>query len=586
MDDFKRMVLDKEAFQSMSDLKIHEDTCMLTDFYKDALDEIIPSITVTGSPTTLGKDIVSDLEITTTYTGELYSPMTLIGCLDRCKLHGGALYFEKIILNPIHDLKTLRSRQATVKTFQNTNTLQDKLDKLSTLEHDMLWMYKRSANELESLYDMVYFTSLPLKPLNSMSHSLTLYNVYRIAISPVIGMISPIVMIIVPYLIMRHMKLDVPISQFIKMLLAIVSSSGTSYGYLSLAFTILMYLQNTMNSVELARTSYKISNIITTRMNNVAMFINTSNEINEMVNESLSAFNIDNVVSQATPLVVSEFSIFNNFGQQLKTFKHFDKTTHIALLNRMYLVDAVNCIKRISKDKYYSFANYTSSQATLTFEDFYHPCLSLPIKNNVSLGDLLPNNMLMTSPNASGKSTLIKSILIGVLLAQTLTTTCMSSCTLSPFSYISSQINIPDCKGKESLFEGEMLRSKGNLDALKRLPQSQFALIACDEIFNSTSPVEGIAGAYAIATKLSEYSNCISIISTHFVYLTKLEKDTKRFINYKMKCLKSSGKIKYPYKLSKGISNQHIALDILEENGFDKDILECSRRVVAQIHKK
>ena len=43
-----------------------------------------------------------------------------------------------------------------------------------------------------------------------------------------------------------------------------------------------------------------------------------------------------------------------------------------------------------------------------------------------------------------------------------------------------------------------------------------------DEIFNSTSHDEGVASAYAILKNISSYTNSISLITTHYKYLTKL----------------------------------------------------------------
>jgi DNA mismatch repair ATPase MutS len=93
-----------------------------------------------------------------------------------------------------------------------------------------------------------------------------------------------------------------------------------------------------------------------------------------------------------------------------------------------------------------------------------------------------------------------------------------------------------------------------------------------DEIFNSTNPVEGISAAYAIVKKISEYTNCILIFTTHYVYLTKLAK-TNRFINYKMNVIIENNIINFPYKLVKGFSKQYIALELLKQNGFDEKII-------------
>ena len=95
-------------------------------------------------------------------------------------------------------------------------------------------------------------------------------------------------------------------------------------------------------------------------------------------------------------------------------------------------------------------------------------------------------------------------------------------------------------------------------------------------MFNSTNPIEGIAGAYSIAKQLSNYKNNIMLITTHYTYLTKLAKQVPgdRFVNLKMNVkMGKKGGIRFPYKLSEGVSKQWIALDLLKKNGFDQDIL-------------
>jgi DNA mismatch repair protein MutS len=183
------------------------------------------------------------------------------------------------------------------------------------------------------------------------------------------------------------------------------------------------------------------------------------------------------------------------------------------------------------------------------------------------------NNAIITGPNAGGKSTFIKAVLINTLLAQTIGIVLSTNWSSTPFDYIHSQINLPDCKGQESLFEAEMYRCKFVLDFLRDNPNKR-TLIVLDEIFNSTNPVEGIAGAYAIIQKIAEYPNALLLFTTHYSYLTKL-KSTGKFTNYKMNIERNDdGKISYPYKLSTGVSKQYIALELLAQNGFDPDIIQ------------
>ena len=104
-----------------------------------------------------------------------------------------------------------------------------------------------------------------------------------------------------------------------------------------------------------------------------------------------------------------------------------------------------------------------------------------------------------------------------------------------------------------------------------------------DEIFSSTNPEEGISGAYAIANKLASNKNSISLITTHFSYLTNLEK-TDKFKNYNIPIERdNNSNIKYTYKLQEGSSSQYIALELLRNKGFDNDIVESAQDICKKI---
>jgi len=155
---------------------------------------------------------------------------------------------------------------------------------------------------------------------------------------------------------------------------------------------------------------------------------------------------------------------------------------------------------------------------------------------------------------------------------------------MTPFHLIHSQINIPDCKGKESLFEAEMHRSKNSIDMLNKCQGP--SLIIMDEIFNSTNPIEGISGAYAIAKSIGSFKSNLTIICTHYLYLTNLSKELKHFENFKMSVEINKDDIKFPYKLSKGVCTQFIALELLKKNGFDEDLIKNAIEIKEKISNK
>ena len=63
------------------------------------------------------------------------------------------------------------------------------------------------------------------------------------------------------------------------------------------------------------------------------------------------------------------------------------------------------------------------------------------VKNSIEIGNNNPNNIILTGPNAGGKTTFIKSVCLQILLSQTLTLNSCESMKFTPFSLIGSHMN-------------------------------------------------------------------------------------------------------------------------------------------------
>jgi hypothetical protein len=194
----------------------------------------------------------------------------------------------------------------------------------------------------------------------------------------------------------------------------------------------------------------------------------------------------------------------------------------------------------------------------------------------------LPNNIIVTGPNAAGKSTFIKSVALSILLSQTLGIAPVKNMELSCFKYISTYLNIPDTKGKKSLFQAEMEQVAKNLDIIKNLKKDEFSFIIMDELFNSTNFYEGVSGAYAIGDKLSSFDNNITILTTHYNYLTKLS-DTGKYQNYYFDAIVNDDCVLCDYVIRKGKSNKGVALELLKMNGFDTEMSKVAYKTYQEI---
>jgi len=68
------------------------------------------------------------------------------------------------------------------------------------------------------------------------------------------------------------------------------------------------------------------------------------------------------------------------------------------------------------------------------------------------------------------------------------------------------------------------------------------------------------------------------------MYLTKIVKEVPSFANFKMSVkIGAGGDIRFPYRLTRGVCTQFIALELLKKNGFHADLIEDALRIKDQL---
>ncbi len=242
----------------------------------------------------------------------------------------------------------------------------------------------------------------------------------------------------------------------------------------------------------------------------------------------------------------------------------------------MYVACAENIIKHPGD---WCYASYITAEKPLVdAQDFWHPLIQhAPVKNSITLGtnDHRPH-AIITGANAGGKSTAMKAITLSVLCAQTLSICPARSVTLTPFRHIKTYLNIKDDLGEgNSLFRAEVQRAQNLLNCISKAAPNGFVFTIFDEVFKGTSTQEGPAAAWATANEIGRYTNCICLIATHFPVLTHLETASELFTNYRIPILRNGDdNFTYTFKLEPGVSQDHIAFDILRSEGFTGEIID------------
>jgi DNA mismatch repair ATPase MutS len=196
------------------------------------------------------------------------------------------------------------------------------------------------------------------------------------------------------------------------------------------------------------------------------------------------------------------------------------------------------------------------------------------VKNTIRLD----KNIIITGPNASGKTTILKSSLINVILTQQMGAGFYESATFNPYHHIHCYLNIPDTSGRDSLFQSEARRCKDILDVVyENKDERHFCVF--DELYSGTNPDEAIRSGTAFLNYLVKYSNVNCILTTHFTQMCKDLETNERIENCHMLTqLKTDAGLEddfnYTYKLEKGISTICGGIKVLRDLNYPIEILK------------
>jgi DNA mismatch repair ATPase MutS len=210
------------------------------------------------------------------------------------------------------------------------------------------------------------------------------------------------------------------------------------------------------------------------------------------------------------------------------------------------------------------------------FTNIYYPPYTNPVKNDV----VIDKKIIITGPNAAGKTTVIKSTLLNIILSQQIGYGYYEKAEIKPYDYLHCYLNIPDTSGRDSLFQAESRRCKEILDCLeKEKDKTHFCIF--DELYSGTNPYEAVASAYGYIDHISNMKNVDLMLTTHYIQLCNNLKTNKNVKNYHMEVnVKSDYNVEYMYKYKKGISNIKGGIKVLYDLEYPESIIEKTKQIL------
>lgn len=205
------------------------------------------------------------------------------------------------------------------------------------------------------------------------------------------------------------------------------------------------------------------------------------------------------------------------------------------------------------------------------------------IANDITLSNDGTQIMMITGPNMSGKSALLRQTALNVLMAQTGCFVAADSAKIGIVDKIFTRVGASDnISLGESTFMVEMNEAASILNNM-----SERSLILFDELGRGTSTYDGISIAWAIVEHIHEYGGLHpkTLFATHYHELNDMEKSFSRIANYNVTVKEIDGKVVFMRKLERGGSEHSFGIHVARLAGIPQSILRRASEVLKQLEK-
>jgi hypothetical protein len=443
------------------------------------------------------------------------------------------------------------------------------------------------------------------KFMNNNSSFLQVMSLYNIG-SPILSLCMPILVLIIPFFVIKTKGINLNVKEYTEILLNLISQHAITKIFtnfheadlgqkiwllVSAAFYLFSIYQNILvcirfysNMNKIHDYLFKMNKYINHSFLTMEYYLTKSEKLitysafNETIKHNLVILRqMYNDIDVITPFTLSFFKIYE-IGHIMHTFYQFydnkaytdtllysfgfngyihlltglKKNIDSYRINKATFSKTKNIVLKKDKDKKGLKEGFNKP----TFKKMYYPKF-INHKDAVANDCTLDKNIIITGPNASGKTTILKSALINLILSQQTGFGCFESLEFFPYDKFHCYLNIPDTSGRDSLFQAEARRCKEIMDCITvKCNKEDTHFCIFDEIYSGTNPEEAVIIAKQFMKNIVKNDNVSCLLTTHYVKLCKKLAKNERILNCNMKTTKKGNKddFDYTYKMEEGIS--------------------------------
>ena len=257
--------------------------------------------------------------------------------------------------------------------------------------------------------------------------------------------------------------------------------------------------------------------------------------------------------------------------------------------NLLARLDCLSSFSVLAIENNYSKPTINDS-FVLNIIDGRHPVIEkqLPIdtsyvSNSVYLDNETQQLMMITGPNMSGKSALLRQVALITLMAQIGCYVPAKQAEIGVVDKIFTRVGASDnISSGESTFMVEMNETASILNNL-----SNRSLILLDEIGRGTSTYDGISIAWAIAEYIHSQpiNKAKTLFATHYHELNEMTTYFPRIKNYNVSVKELNNKIIFLRKLQEGGSEHSFGIHVARMAGMPKEVLDRANDILKKLEK-
>ncbi len=256
--------------------------------------------------------------------------------------------------------------------------------------------------------------------------------------------------------------------------------------------------------------------------------------------------------------------------------------------HQIAILDCLCGFTQLAREHQY-VAPLMSDSTEIIIKNGRHPVIEkqLPlgepyIPNDVTLDRTTHQIIMITGPNMSGKSAILRQTALIILLAQMGSYVPAEAAQLGIVDKIFTRVGASDNISRgESTFMVEMNETASILNNL-----SERSLVLLDEIGRGTSTYDGISIAWAIAEYLHEHpSRAKTLFATHYHELNEMAETFDRIKNYNVSVKELKDTVLFLRKLAPGGSEHSFGIHVARMAGMPKQVLMKANKILKKLEK-